>query len=64
MKDIPNQSKRVLPKPHSQPTFTLTVKNLRIPMRDGIRLYAKVWFPEGEGPFPAVINYDPYRSSD
>ncbi len=33
-------------------------------MRDGIRLYAKSWHPEGEGPFPAVINYDPYRSSD
>ena len=64
MKYTSNQSNRRLSKPHSQPTYNLTVKDWRIPMRDGIRLYAKVWHPEGEGPFPAVINYDPYRSSD
>ncbi len=64
MKSISNQSDRRLPKPHSQPTYNLTVRDWRIPMRDGIRLYAKAWHPEGDGPFPAVINYDPYRSSD
>ncbi len=64
MENNSNQSNRLLPKPHSQPTHKLTVKDWRIPMRDGIRLYAKAWHPEGEGPFPAVINYDPYRSSD
>ena len=55
---------RRLPKPYSQPIFNLTVKNWRIPMRDGIKIYAKAWHPVGEGPFPVVINYDPYRSSD
>ncbi|MCG3258262.1 MAG: CocE/NonD family hydrolase [Candidatus Heimdallarchaeota archaeon] len=64
MKDTSNQSDRRLPKPHSQPTYNLTVKDWRIHMRDGIRLYAKAWHPKGDGPFPAVINYDPYRSSD
>jgi putative CocE/NonD family hydrolase len=33
-------------------------------MRDGVRLFVTAWHPEGDGPFPAVINYDPYRSSD
>ena len=64
MKDKSNQSDRMLPKPHSQPTHFLSVKDWRVPMRDGIRLYAKAWHPKGEGPFPAIINYDPYRSSD
>jgi putative CocE/NonD family hydrolase len=64
MNDNHYQNKRILPRPHSQPSFKLIVKHWRIPMRDGIRLYAKAWHPEGEGPFPAVINYDPYRASD
>ena len=33
-------------------------------MRDGARLFGMAWWPDGDGPFPAVINYDPYRSSD
>ncbi len=64
MKDNPNSWMNHLPKPHSKPIYDLKVKNWQIPMRDGIRLFAKAWYPEGEGPFPAVINYDPYRSSD
>ncbi len=48
----------------SRPTYEVTVKRLRIPMRDGVRLFATGWFPEGDGPFPAVVMYDPYRSSD
>ena len=64
MKEKLNESSNLLPTSYSQPTFNLIVKDWFIPMRDGIKLYAKAWHPEGEEPFPAVINYDPYRSSD
>ncbi|MCK5409695.1 MAG: CocE/NonD family hydrolase, partial [Candidatus Heimdallarchaeota archaeon] len=64
MKEHSINSSHHLPNPHSQPTYDLTVKDWLIPMRDGVRLFAKAWIPKGEGPFPAVINYDPYRSSD
>jgi len=64
MKEYPNKSHLYLPRPHSQPIYDLEVKNWQIPIRDGIRLFAKAWYPEGEEPFPAIINYDPYRSSD
>jgi putative CocE/NonD family hydrolase len=33
-------------------------------MRDGIRLFATAWHPEGSSRSPVVIDYDPYRSSD
>ena len=39
-------------------------KNLRIPMRDGIRLAADLFRPDAEGAFPAVIEYHPYRKDD
>ncbi len=64
MKNSSDKSTNLLPKSHSQPIYKLTVKDWFIPMRDGIKLFAKAWHPEGNGPFPAVINYDPYRSSD
>jgi uncharacterized protein len=48
----------------SLPVHDVTVKRLRIPMRDGVRLFATAWHPEGNGRFPVVINYDPYRSAD
>ncbi len=51
-------------RPASSPVHEVTVNHLRIPMRDGIRLFAKTWFPDGDGPFPVLIIYDPYRSSD
>ncbi len=50
--------------PASLPLYEVSVKPFRIPMRDGITLFATAWFPEGSGPFPAVVMYDPYRSSD
>ena len=48
----------------SRPVHDVTVKRLRIPMRDGVRLFATAWHPKGDDRFPAVINYDPYRSAD
>ncbi len=33
-------------------------------MPDGIRLSARVWWPRGAGPFPAILEYIPYRKRD
>ncbi len=32
----------------------------RVPMRDGVNLSANVFFPEGDGPFPVLLNRTPY----
>ncbi len=34
--------------------------DVEVPMRDGINLAANVYFPEGEGPFPVLLNRTPY----
>ena len=33
-------------------------------MPDGVRLAARVWRPKGVGPFPAILEYIPYRKRD
>ena len=39
----------------------LTVQtNLAVPMRDGVKLYADVYRPEGQGPFPVLLQRTPY----
>lgn len=35
-----------------------------IVLSDGTRLSARVWMPEGQGPFPAVLEFLPYRKRD
>ncbi|MXY66056.1 MAG: CocE/NonD family hydrolase [Gammaproteobacteria bacterium] len=35
-----------------------------IAMPDGVRLSARIWWPEGRGPFPAILEYIPYRKRD
>jgi len=42
------------------------IENLWIPMRDGVRLAARVWLPEDaeRSPVPAVLEYMPYRKRD
>jgi putative CocE/NonD family hydrolase len=42
------------------------VKNVRIPMRDGVRLAADLYVPDdgAEGPFPVVMEYIPYRKDE
>lgn len=37
------------------------IENEWITLADGTRLAARIWMPEGEGPFPAVLEYLPYR---
>ncbi len=37
-----------------------TLWDVMVPMRDGVHLAANVLFPEGEGPFPVILNRTPY----
>lgn len=43
-----------------------TIENLFIPMRDGARLAARIWLPEGaeSRPLPGILEYIPYRKRD
>ncbi|MDX1687349.1 MAG: CocE/NonD family hydrolase [Candidatus Promineifilaceae bacterium] len=47
----------------AEPTVRV-VRHLPIPMADGVHLSATMVIPEGEGPFPAVFDYYPYRKDD
>lgn len=38
--------------------------NVKITMRDGIVLTACVWLPQGEGPWPVLLQRTPYRKED
>lgn len=38
--------------------------DLGIVLADGCRLSARVWMPEGPGPFPAILEFLPYRKRD
>ncbi|HQY43526.1 MAG TPA: CocE/NonD family hydrolase [Paracoccaceae bacterium] len=38
--------------------------DLGIVLADGTRLSARVWKPEGQGPFPAILEFLPYRKRD
>jgi putative CocE/NonD family hydrolase len=58
---------------HATPEWTLpkkrpfkVIENEWIPMRDGVRLAARLWIPEGafEHPVPVVWEYLPYRLWD
>ncbi|MBE0403859.1 CocE/NonD family hydrolase [Halomonas citrativorans] len=42
------------------------IENVFIPMRDGKQLAARIWLPETspESPFPALMEYIPYRKRD
>lgn len=46
------------------PFAVRVVENFFIPLPDGTRLAARGWFPEGEGPVPAILEYLPYRKRD
>ncbi|MGM0583419.1 MAG: CocE/NonD family hydrolase [Pseudomonadota bacterium] len=36
-------------------------ENVWIPVGDGLHLAARIWRPEGEGAYPAILEYIPYR---
>jgi len=40
------------------------VEHCWIPMPDNVRLSARIWWPQGSGPFPAILEYIPYRKRD
>jgi hypothetical protein len=39
-------------------------KNIKIPLSDGITLYADVFRPSGRGPWPAIVTAVPYHKDD
>ncbi|MFI9616013.1 CocE/NonD family hydrolase [Streptomyces sp. NPDC052023] len=44
--------------------YETTHQDLRIPLPDGTRLYARVWRPITGEPVPALLEYLPYRLTD
>lgn len=40
------------------------IEHTWIPMRDGVRLSARIWIPDGAQRHPAVLEYIPYRKRD
>ncbi|WP_217255072.1 CocE/NonD family hydrolase [Streptomyces sp. AC602_WCS936] len=44
--------------------YETTHDDVRIPLPDGTRLYARVWRPVTDEPVPALLEYLPYRLSD
>jgi uncharacterized protein len=51
----------------SAPTYGVRMVQAWIPMKDGIRLSATVYMPDGAKPqerFPAILEYLPYRKDD
>jgi uncharacterized protein len=53
--------------PASPPTYRLRLQNTWIPMKDGVRLSATLYMPDGAKPgerFPALLEYQPYRKDD
>ncbi|MFB7212851.1 CocE/NonD family hydrolase [Streptomyces sp. NPDC056255] len=51
---------------HIRTTFPYdtTHEDVRIPLPDGTRLYARIWRPVTDEPVPALLEYLPYRLSD
>ncbi|MDE3080427.1 MAG: CocE/NonD family hydrolase, partial [Paracoccaceae bacterium] len=39
-------------------------EDMAIVLSDGCRLSARVWMPEGAGPFPSILEFLPYRKRD
>ncbi|MFP7171728.1 CocE/NonD family hydrolase [Terribacillus sp. 7520-G] len=50
----------------SYPHSVKEIRHIWIPMRDGVRLSARIWLPEdaNETPVPAILEYIPYRKDD
>ena len=57
----------VAAEPPSPPIYGVRMENVWIPMKDGVRLAATLYMPDGAKAgekFPAVLNYLPYRKDD
>ncbi len=44
--------------------YETTHEDIRVPLPDGTRLYARIWRPVTDEPVPALLEYLPYRLSD
>ncbi|CAM5701958.1 hypothetical protein SLAVM298S_07332 [Streptomyces lavendulae subsp. lavendulae] len=44
--------------------YATTHEDVRIPMPDGVELYARIWRPVSDDPVPALLEYLPYRLTD
>ena len=45
--------------------LAVRIEEVRIPMKDGVRLAADIWRPDGgAGPFPVLLEYLPYRKTE
>jgi len=57
----------VAAEPPSRPTYGVRMVQAWIPMKDGVRLAATLYMPDGAKPgekFPALLEYLPYRKDD
>ncbi len=53
--------------PTSPPTYEIEIRDVRIPMPDGVRLAADIFIPKGGEPgerFPVLWEYYPYRKDE
>jgi uncharacterized protein len=53
--------------PPSSPVYGVRMERVWIPMKDGVRLAATLYMPQGATPgdkFPALLDYLPYRKDD
>ena len=42
-------------------SISLKIKtNIAVTMRDGVTLYADIYRPDGDGPFPTILQRTPY----
>ncbi|MFD6414764.1 CocE/NonD family hydrolase [Streptomyces sp. NPDC060194] len=44
--------------------YGTTVEDVRVPLPDGTRLFARIWRPVTDRPVPVLLEYLPYRLSD
>src|SRR3989442_13136455 len=54
-----------MPRTEVRPEYRVKlIKNVRIPMPDGVQLADDLFMPDAPGHFPAVLEYIPYRKDD
>lgn len=52
------------PKIQTDFPYETTHEDIRVPLSDGTKLYARVWRPVTDEPVPVLLEYLPYRLSD
>jgi predicted acyl esterase len=51
---------KVMPTPPKLGRNPMIAKTFKVPMRDGAKLAIDLYFPEGEGPWPVILQRTPY----